>query len=175
MNNNSDYITEMVKSSGKKTTERKVWSIGLESTLVPFFVATNATGRTSINRDAIGSPLRLAYNEDGSVKFSKTGKPIIRVAKPISDQVKVMRDNFIAGLQSFVHTVKTENAELYNAEAIACRVAGKPIADKDQANIDKIMLAIEAEAKAKAESEAQLVKDAIDHAEQVEQTELIPA
>ncbi len=171
MNNNYDYITEMVKDNGKKTTERKVWSIGLETALIPFFVATNATGRTKIDRDAIGSPLRLAYNQDGSVKFSKTGKPIIRVAKPISDQVKVMRDNYIAGLQKFAHDVQQSETESYNSEATACLSAGKPIADRDQANIDKIKLAMENEAKLKAENEANLVNEALNHAESINQND----
>jgi hypothetical protein len=162
---NNDYITMLVKSNGQKTSERKVWSIGLESTLIPFFTATNATGRTKIDRDAIGSPLRLAYDQDNSVKFSKNGKPIIKVAKPIADEVKNMRVNFIANLQAFTQSVKAENAEAYNSEAIACMEAGKPIFDRDQANLNLINKAIEAEAKAKAEAEAELINSALNHAE----------
>ncbi len=176
-NSNYDYITEMVKPNGKKTSERKVWSIGLESTLIPFFVATNATGRTKLDRDAIGSPLRLAYNDDNSVKFNKAGKPVIKVAKAISDQVKVMRENYIAGLQAFTHEIQQSDTDLYNSEATACLQAGKPIADRDQANLDKIKLAMENEAKIKAENDANLVRSALEHAESSEnaQTELVTA
>jgi hypothetical protein len=169
------YITEIVKASGKKTSERKVWSIGLETTLIPFFVATNTIGKTSIDRDAIGSPTRLAYNDDGSVKFSKTGRPIIKVAKPISDQVKSMRENYIANLQAMTRSIKAENEQAYIAEATACLNAGMPIAKRDQANLDKIVARIEAEAKAQSESDQKLVDQAIEHANAEAKKELVPA
>ena len=90
-----NYIKNLLKPTANKTTSRKVWSIDLETVWLPFFTATNAMGDTAIPHDALGAPMRLAYNQDGSVKFSKTGKPVVKVAKDISDNVRLVRDNFI--------------------------------------------------------------------------------
>jgi hypothetical protein len=45
-------------------------------------------GDTAIPHEALGAPMRLVYNQDGSVKFSKAGKPVVKVAKDISDNVR---------------------------------------------------------------------------------------
>ena len=93
-----NYIKNLLKPTANKATSRKVWSIDLETVWLPFFTATNAMGDTAIPSDALGAPLRLAYNQDSSVKFSKSGKPIIKVAKDISDNVKMVRENFVISL-----------------------------------------------------------------------------
>ena len=36
------YIKNLLKPTATKATSRKVWSIDLESTWIPFFTATNA-------------------------------------------------------------------------------------------------------------------------------------
>ena len=43
-------------------------------------------GDTAIPSEALGAPLRLGYNKDGTVKFSNSGKPVIRVAKELIGQ-----------------------------------------------------------------------------------------
>src|SRR5208283_3951314 len=104
-----NYIKSLLAPNTKKPQGRKVWSIDLETVWLPFFTASNTMGVTAIQPDSLGAPLRLSYNQDGSVKFSKAGKPVIRVAKDISNNVKLVRDNFIAGLQSYAHEVYTTN------------------------------------------------------------------
>ena len=162
MNNNNEtpqYIASLFKPNAKKQSARKVWSIDLETVWLPFFIASNTMGVTQIPSEAIGCPLRLGYNTDGSVKFSKMGRPTIRVAKEISQSVQLVRENFVAGLQSYTQTVHTENEESYNSTLKACIEAGKPIADNDKANLEEAMEAMveeaiaEAEAKSKAETE----------------------
>ena len=162
MNNNNEtpqYIASLFKPTAKKQSARKVWSIDLETVWLPFFVASNTMGVTQIPSEAIGCPLRLGYNTDGSVKFSKTGRPTTRVATEISQSVTLVRENFVAGIQNYTQTVRTENEEAYNATVKACIQAGKPIADNDKANLEEAMAAMveeaiaEAEAKSNAEAE----------------------
>ena len=90
-------------------------------------------GDTAIPHDALGAPMRLAYNQDGSVKFSKAGKPVVKVAKDISDNVKLVRENFVAGLQTYANTVFNENGEAYKAQITKAVEAGaryKPMTRK---------------------------------------------
>ena len=84
------------------------------------------------------------------------GRPIIRVAKEISQSVQLVRENFVAGLQSYTQTVHTENEESYNVTVKACIEAGKPIANNDRDNLEKAMATMvdEAIAEAEAKSEA---------------------
>jgi len=79
-----NYIKALLMPNGKKPAGRKAWSIDLETVWLPFFTATNTVGDTHISPDALGAPLRLAYDADGSVKFSKTGRPITKVAKELA-------------------------------------------------------------------------------------------
>ena len=78
------YIKNLLRPNASKPAGRKVWSIDLESTWLPFFTATNAMRETAIPHEALGCPLRLAYNQDASVKFSKAnpGRRILDVAGP---------------------------------------------------------------------------------------------
>jgi hypothetical protein len=67
------------------------------------------------------------------------------VAKEISDQVKVVRENFIANLQSFTGLVVKKEKDAYMAQLKAAQAAGAPIVEKDQASLDEALAAIEAE------------------------------
>jgi hypothetical protein len=167
MKNTPNYIKTLVKPNGK-TSGRKVWSVDLETVWLPFFMATNTMNDTAIPHDALGAPLRLAYNPDGSVKFSKAGKPVIRVAKDISDNVKMVRENFVAGLQNYANTVITENTEAYKSQVKLCQEAGKPLQDRDKVKLDEAM--------------AKMVEQAIEEAEthehsetETNEKELVPA
>lgn len=169
----NNYIVGLVTpKTGTKKTARKSWSIDLEMVWLPFFTATNTVGNTAINHEALGAPLRLAVAKDGAVKFSKAGKPIIRIAKDISDNVKVVRENFVCGLQSFAHQVATsdDTKDKFIAEATANVAAGRPLIDSDTAKLAK---AVEAQKQA-------IVNQAIEHANaqsepETEQRELVPA
>jgi len=73
-----NYIRALlIPTNGSKPRARRVWGIDLETIWLPFFTATNVMGDTAIPADAMGAPLRLGYNADGSVKFSKTGRPFV--------------------------------------------------------------------------------------------------
>ena len=154
------YIKSIVMPKAKQTkTSRRVWSIDLETVWLPFFFGTNTMGDTTVPADALGASIRLAYNQDGTVKFSKSGRPVTKVAKDLSDKIRLIRENFTAGLQSYAHGVATENPEAYKAEIAKAVEAGKPIITHDNAMLSaaiaKIMSeAVEAELKAKAEVES---------------------
>ena len=134
------YIKALLIPNGKKPAGRKVWSIDLETVWLPFFTATNVVGDTRIPAEALGAPLRLAYDADGSVKFSKTGRPITKVAKEIADCVRMVRDNFTAGLLAYANGVITDSAEGYKAQVEMARQAGDPIISKDRENLQTAML-----------------------------------
>jgi len=148
------YIKSLLLPNGKKPTGRKVWSLDLESIWLPFFTATNLEGETAIPADALGAPLRLGYNQDGTVKFTKSGRPVIKVVKDIADSVKLVRENFAANLLDYAVNVRDSNPEGFESLQNTAREAGEPIATKDRANMQRaIAEAMEksmAEAKAKA-------------------------
>ena len=155
-----NYIKSLLVHNGRKPAGRRVWSIDLETVWLPFFFATNTQGDTAIPADALGAPLRLAYSPDGSVKFGKSGRPVTKVAKEIADNVRLVKENFTAGLLAYANGVVTDNPDGYKAQVETARVAGEPIVNKDKANLNKAMAEAmaqaiaEAEAKAKAEADA---------------------
>ena len=103
--NTPNYIKSLLVPNTKKPQGRKVWSIDLETVWLPFFTATNTMGDTAIPSEALGCPMRLAYDKDGAVRFSANGKPVIRVAKELSQSVAMVRDNFQANLISYTGEV----------------------------------------------------------------------
>jgi len=146
-----NYIKALLIPNGKKPVGRRVWGIDLETIWLPFFTATNTMGDTAIPADAMGAPLRLGYNADGSVKFSKTGRPVTKVVKDIADSVRLVKDNFTAGLLAYASGVITDNPDGYKAQIELAREAGEPILSKDRANLSKAL----AEAVAQGIEEAQ--------------------
>jgi len=149
------YIKNLLMPNAKSPQGRRVWSIDLETVWLPFFTATNAMGDTAIPVDALGCPIRLAYDKDGSVKFSKTGRPVSRVAKPIADSVTLVRQNFVANLQDYAEQVATDRQEDYAKQVEMLQKAGQPIIAHDRAELDKaIQLQLE-EAMRQAQEEAQ--------------------
>ena len=149
------YIKSLLIPNGKKPAGRKVWSIDLETVWLPFFTATNTMGDTRIAPDALGAPLRLAYAPDGSVKFSKSGRPVIAVSKEIAQNVRLVRENFVAGLQDYANAVVTENPDGYKAMVEMAGKAGQPILTTDRRNLDKAMADRMEEAIAEAEANAE--------------------
>ena len=150
-----NYIKALLIPNGKKPAGRKVWSIDLEQVWLPFFTATNTVGDTHIAPDALGAPLRLGYNPDGSVKFSKTGRPITKVVKELSDNIRMVRENFVAGLVGYSKSVATDNPEGYTAQVETARLAGEPIVAKDKANLEQAIADAMEKAIAEAEAQAQ--------------------
>jgi len=148
------YIKSLLLPTTKSPTGRRVWSIDLETVWLPFLTATNTMGDTAIPADALGCPIRLAYDKDGSVKFSKTGRPVSRVAKPISDNVTLIRQNFVANLQQYAEQVATDRQKDYAKQVEMATTAGKPIIAHDRVELDKaIQLQLE-EAMRQAQAEA---------------------
>ena len=144
------YITALLMPNGKKSAVRRVWGIDLTTCWLPFFTATNTQGDTAIPADALGSPMRLAYASDGSVKFSKTGRPVTKVVKDIADNVRLVKDNFTASLLAYAEQVVADNPEGYKAQVELARVAGEPILSKDKANLDNALAKQREEALAEA-------------------------
>ena len=159
-----NYIKALLlPTNGNKPRARRVWGIDLETIWLPFFTATNTMGDTAIPADAMGAPLRLGYNADGSVKFSKTGRPVTKVAKDIADSVRLVKDNFTAGLLAYANGVITDNPDGYKAQVEMAREAGEPILNRDSVNLSKALAdavaqgVAEAEGKAKAKAKRERV------------------
>jgi hypothetical protein len=149
-----NYIKALLIPNGKKPAGRRMWSIDLETIWLPFFTATNTMGDTAIPSDALGAPLRLAFNADGSVKFSKTGRPVNKVAKELANSVQLVRQNFTAGLLTYASQVITDNPDGYKAQVEAAREAGQPIQTSDREKLDRAI----AEAVEQSMAEARKVK-----------------
>ena len=153
-----NYIKSLLTPTTKQPQGRKVWSIDLQQVWLPFFTATNTMGDTAIPSEAIGCPLRLGYDKAGQVRFSQAGRPVIRVAKEIADNVKLVRDNFTANLLNYAGGVMRDNAEGYKAQIETAKKAGEPIYQHDKNQLSNALKA-RAEAEAKAQAEA-LAKEA---------------
>ena len=153
-----NYIKSLLTPTTKQPQGRKVWSIDLQQVWLPFFTATNTMGDTAIPSEAIGCPLRLGYDKAGQVRFSQAGRPVIRVAKEIADNVKLVRDNFTANLLNYAGSVMRDNADGYKAQIEIAKKAGEPIYQHDKNQLSNALKA-RAEAEAKAQAEA-LAKEA---------------
>ena len=146
------YIASLLQPIPERGSDRKVWSIPLAGVLVPFFTATNAAGDTAIPSESLGCPLRLAREKDGTPRFSATGRPVVRVVKDISDQVRIMRDNLISGLMAYTDTVRKGVPDQYKAQVEANHKAGTPLAQKDADDLNDHIATLMAKAEAEADS-----------------------
>jgi hypothetical protein len=159
--NTPNYIKSLLTPNTKKPQGRKVWSIDLETVWLPFFTATNTMGDTAIPSDALGCPMRLAYDKSGAVRFSQSGRPVVRVAKELSDNVRLVRDNFTANLINYAGEVMTGHPDDYKQQVVLASKAGEPIAQHDRMELSKALEA-KAEAAAKeAETEHQTEKELV--------------
>ena len=157
-----DWIKRLHIPTPKKMAGRKVWGLDLETVILPFYVASNTVGDTNVPHSALGAPIRLAIALDGSIRFGKSGRPLTRIAKELAEQVRIMREQYIAGLGQFTEQVRQFNPDGYKAEIALCVQAGKPIIEHDRqilsayitAQAEQAAAAAEAKAKAKAEAEA---------------------
>ncbi len=151
MKQTPNYIRNLILPSTKAPQGRRAWSIDLMSVWLPFFTATNTMGDTAIPQDALGAPLRLGYDRDGSVKFARNGKPVIRLAKPIAQSVSLVRENFVATLMDYASQVAESQAEAYGEQQNQQRIAGEPIINHDNCELDKAVQLQVAEALAEAQ------------------------
>ena len=147
-----DYVGQLLAPTSSKVTERKTWGIGVESTVVPFFTATNVTGQTNIDPDVLGAPVRLARDKDGSIRFGSNGRPAMRIHPDISRHVGVMRENFIASLQAYTGMVQDEMPDQYAAQVAANQTSALPISDKDQADVTEAVRLLQQKAASTAQA-----------------------
>ncbi len=155
MNGNTpNYIKTLLMPSAKNPQGRRVWSIDLETVWLPLFTATNTMGDTAIPHDALGAPIRLATNKDGSIKFGRNGKPVTRVVKEISQSVALVRENFVATLKDYAQSVAEAHPDEFNAQVALAREAGAPIMASERDALDKAIKAQIAAAMAEAEKSA---------------------
>lgn len=130
------YVHTLLTPTGRNPQERKSWSVGVESVWVPFFAATNVMGETSVPDDVLGMPLRLAKLKDGAIRFSDSGRPVMRVAPELNAQIGIVRENFVASLQAYTGMVQDERPDEYKGQVDAAQQAARPILEKTQADID---------------------------------------
>jgi hypothetical protein len=149
-----NYITTLLQPTASKPRGRKVWSVDLETVWIPFFLATNAVQATAIPSEDLGAPLRLAYDKDGEVRFTKSGRPSLKVAMEVAANVRMVRENFVANLQSFTGKVMSQEKDGYKAEVEAAQEAAKPIIAK---MTDDLNLAAAQAEKAATETEKEPV------------------
>jgi len=150
-----NYITTLLQPTQAKPRGRRVWSIDLETVWIPFFTATNTVKATAIPSDALGAPLRLAYDKDGEVRFTKSGRPSLKVAPEVAAHVRMVRENFVANLQSFTGKVMSQEKDAYKAEVEAAQKAAEPILQKmdDDLNMAYLRLQEKAEVETPTETE----------------------
>ena len=89
MTDSPDYIKALLVPPTSGGGSRRAWSIDVESTWVPFFTATNVMGETTLPEEVLGAPIRLAKSPDGDVRFTKTGRPVMRVAPELNSQIAI--------------------------------------------------------------------------------------
>jgi hypothetical protein len=142
------YIATLVKPTSGKANEKRAWNIGVHTDWLPFFTATNLMGATFLPAEALGCPIRLSVGKDGVVKMGANGVPKTVICKEIRGAIAGVQANFIANLRSFTAEVKDTKTEAYASLVESCRVAGQPVAEKQNA---MAMEAIKAYAEASAE------------------------
>ena len=129
------YIKALLAPTGSSRVARRPWGIDVETVWVPFFTATNVMGETNLAADVLGAPIRLAKDKDGEVRFTQSGRPVMRVHKDLNDQINVVRENFVAGLQAYTGSVMEERSDAYAEQVSRAQAAGKPILEQDQLDI----------------------------------------
>jgi hypothetical protein len=168
-----NYIKSLLMPTSKSPRGRKVWSVDLEQTWLPFLTATNLMGETAIPLDALGCPIRLSYDKDGSVRFGRTGRPVTKVAKPISDTVSLIRENFVANLNQYAENVASTRKNDYANLVASAIKSGQPIKDKDEAELSKaVQLQIE---EVMREAQAEKVEAKAEAPAEIKQKEAVPA
>ena len=133
--NTPDYIKALLVPPTSGGASRRAWSIDVETTWVPFFTATNVMGETQLPDEVLGAPIRLAKSPDGDVRFTKTGRPIMRVAPELNAQIGIVRENFVAGLQAYTGSVMEERPDAYGVQVAAQQSAGNPLTEQDGSDV----------------------------------------
>ena len=115
----------------------------------------NTAGETALAPEVLGAPLRLQRQKDHTPQFSPNGRPVIRVVKELSDQIRMVRENFTAGLLAYADSVRKAMATEFKAQVEASQKVGAEITAKDAADLEAYINAVkEALAEAEAATEA---------------------
>ncbi len=128
---NKSFISALVSPGPGSASGKKSWSIDVETVLVPFFTATNAMGDTQLSPETLGAPIRLGIQKDGSVRFTQTGRPSMRIAPELTQQVKILRENLTASLVAYTGEVIEEHGDAYREQVERNQLAGSPLLDQD--------------------------------------------
>jgi len=143
-------IKGLLKPSPEKAKDRNVRGLPLNGLWIPFFTATNAVNESNIASSALGAPMQLVVNKDGTpkVKVDEDGKELIqyKVNKAVNDGVKTVMDNFAFGLMAFTETVKKSHPEQYKAEVEAARAAGATVRAHEDMTLGQYMASKAAQA-----------------------------
>ena len=136
------FISALVTPGPGAASGKKSWSVDVESVWVPFFTATNAQGDTNVSPETLGAPIRLAVDKPGVVRFTANGRPSMRIAPELTQQIRVVRENFIASLMNYTGTVIEENGDAYKAQVERNQAAATPLLEQDakvlQEEMDRI-------------------------------------
>ena len=136
-NGTVQFFDSVLAPRGKSPASRKSWGIDLEADWVPFFTAAKVAGKVNIADDVLGAPIRQAYNDDGTPKFSQSGRPVRRVHKDIAAHVTIARENFVAAMRSQVAVVASEQSDAYRDQVAAQQRAGLPIRETDDLAVEE--------------------------------------
>jgi len=125
--NTPGYIQALLQPRPERAADRKSWSIPVFGVWLPFFTATNVAGETHISQETLGAPVRLAREKDGTARIGENGRPVLRLVKELSDQVRMVRENFQAGLVAYAEGVARAMPDAYKAQVDAARKKGEVI------------------------------------------------
>ena len=120
-------ISSLIKPCPKAEGDKRAWSIPVFGVWVPFYTAKNATGEAHISHEALGAPVRLAKDGDGSIKFTKSGRPALKLVKELADQVRIVKDNLVASLVTDTQNIRQAMPDAYKAQVEANQKAGEAI------------------------------------------------
>jgi hypothetical protein len=148
--NTPGYIKALLAPNRSAKGSRRAWGIDVEGVWVPFYTATNVMQETAIPDEVLGAPIRLAKDRDGEVRFSTSGRPVMRVHPELNAQINLARENFVAGLQSFTGGVMEERPDAYREAVEAQQAAAKAIFEAEAKDI----AAAEEKLRAQAQAEA---------------------
>jgi len=60
-------------------------------------------------------------------KFSQRGRSVLRVAREVNDQIRLVRDNFTFGLMAYAENIRKTMPAEYKARVDGAANAGGPI------------------------------------------------
>lgn len=138
-------VKTMLTPTLRKGGDKRAWAISVESTWVPFYTATNTKGLTTIAPDVLGAPPRLAKDKDGTIKFSKAGRPMTRVHPVLAEHVNVARENYEADLLAFAGNVAREMPTKYKAQVELAQRAAVPVVEAQAQEVDDFLANLAAE------------------------------